>query len=712
MKTKFYLLMICIISLIVYWVWFFTMGIMTYGDWGFFFNETQKSLISLPYIWLANRSFGDLNISVSFYPVVFLLGILSNVFSYAVSERILYFYPSILVGFIGSFFLIKKIIYTNLAAFIGSIVYTFNIYFLIVRAGHLTLANSFAVAPLILLLFMLLLEERKYFYAVLAGLASFISSYYEFRAFYIIAWVLLLYFFYYIFLQKKEKHLKSLLAVGSLAIIPFVLTILLNTYWLLPFLKSSSLFTNDVFNRSLFGNEFFNMLYAITLFHPFWTGKGASSFILQPIPAYYWLIPFIAFLGLYLERKRKYVSFFGLIALLGILLTKQEGFPFNGLYPWLYKYFPGFNAYREASKFYFLIAIGYSVLIAGFIDWLWKKRLTNKLQILLKYLLTASIVFIFLWNTRPLVTRDVKALFVARNVPEDYILVKNFILQQPGYFRTLWIPDSSRWSIYSNTHPAVGLINIIDSNWNKFFKKYVVDSRTTSAELLIKFMQGVNSEQLLKIASVKYVFIPLADKMNDDNFFDNYAMPRQYYIDGLNRVPYLHKINIGTKDVVVYEIYDFISHISAADDPGLIGNKQNKAVEFDYVSQIQYKFKIKNVAKPFYVNFSDNYHLQWKLRIGDFSWIDALIRKDYFVAEKNHFKNDAGFNSYFVDPKLICRRFSCNKNIDGTYDISGTIYFSSQGYMYVGMIISGATLIAVLGYLLFVFGERLYGKKN
>jgi len=117
-------------------------------------------------------------------------------------------------------------------------------------------------------------------------------------------------------------------------------------------------------------------------------------------------------------------------------------------------------------------------------------------------------------------------------------------------------------------------------------------------------------------------------------------------------------------------------------------------------------------VKPFYVNFSDNYHLQWKLRIGDFSWIDALIRKDYFVAEKNHFKNDAGFNSYFVDPKLICRRFSCNKNIDGTYDISGTIYFSSQGYMYVGMIISGATLIAVLGYLLFVFGERLYGKKN
>jgi len=71
-------------------------------------------------------------------------------------------------------------------------------------------------------------------------------------------------------------------------------------------------------------------------------------------------------------RKNKDVVFFGVVALIGILLSKQVDDPFPGLYPWLFKNVPGFNAFREASKFYFLIALGYSVLIGSFVDWLWK----------------------------------------------------------------------------------------------------------------------------------------------------------------------------------------------------------------------------------------------------------------------------------------------------------------------------------------------------
>ncbi len=51
-------------------------------------------------------------------------------------------------------------------------------------------------------------------------------------------------------------------------------------------------------------------------------------------------------------RKREYILFFALVALVGMLLGKQVSEPFPTLYNWLYETLPGFNAFREASKFY------------------------------------------------------------------------------------------------------------------------------------------------------------------------------------------------------------------------------------------------------------------------------------------------------------------------------------------------------------------------
>ncbi|NCU42685.1 MAG: hypothetical protein EOM19_08355 [Candidatus Moranbacteria bacterium] len=69
-------------------------------------------------------------------------------------------------------------------------------------------------------------------------------------------------------------------------------------------------------------------------------------------------------------KKREYILFFALVALVGMLLGKQVSEPFPTLYNWLYETFPGFNAFREASKFYVLIALGYAVGIASLVDWL------------------------------------------------------------------------------------------------------------------------------------------------------------------------------------------------------------------------------------------------------------------------------------------------------------------------------------------------------
>jgi hypothetical protein len=45
----------------------------------------------------------------------------------------------------------------------------------------------------------------------------------------------------------------------------------------------------------------------------------------------------------------------------------------------------------------------------------------------------------------------------------------------------------------------------------------------------------------------------------------------------------------------------------------------------------------------------------------------------------------------------------CKKNPDGSYDINLTLYFKPQSYFYLGLIISGTTLIGCLGYLLYAW---------
>lgn len=57
------------------------------------------------------------------------------------------------------------------------------------------------------------------------------------------------------------------------------------------------------------------------------------------------------------------MQFFAVLALLGIFLSKQVAPPGGFVYKLLFDHFPGFSAFREASKFYVLIAMSYSVMI-------------------------------------------------------------------------------------------------------------------------------------------------------------------------------------------------------------------------------------------------------------------------------------------------------------------------------------------------------------
>lgn len=554
-KTYLIILLLIVIS-ISHWKWFFDYSILTYGDWSFFFKDTQKELVHLISLWNNYSNFGITNIGISASPYILMYSILANIASFAVTERLVFLWPSIIISCLSSYFLVKKITKSEIASVIGSFVFSYNTYLILGRTGHLTLMVSFALAPLIILLYIKTLEQKKYHLAIITGLFCFFASFYEIRAFYIIALVLFLYFFYYLFIIEKLQ-IKQVIKNSILGFLPFIIVILLNSYWLIS-IKSTAFSSTEILSRGLFGNSFMNIIQALALFHPFWTGSGPSGFAVQPLPSYFFIIPIAAILGIWLNRKNKNIIFFGIIALVGILLTKQAGEPFPNLYQWLYNYLPGFNAFREASKFYFLIALSYSVLIGAFITWLWKNWTKTKWQIYGKYILTIIIAFIFLWNIKPLITTEIKTLFVSRKIPNDYIILKDFILKQRNYFRTFWTPTNSRWSIYTNNHPKVSNVLTIQDDWKNFYsnkKNQLIQKK------IVNIYKKSFSEYLLNNSSSKYIIIPIQDTDNDDDFFRHYGKSRQFYIDQLNKISFLKKINIGTKELAIFENKNYLPHI-------------------------------------------------------------------------------------------------------------------------------------------------------
>jgi hypothetical protein len=710
-----FLILLLFLSTIFHHQWFFDFSPLTHGDWWFYFTETQKEFFDLPQLWTTG-GLGGVNLGSSMYPILAIWGSLSQVLSFQLLERLIYFWPSLFLAISGSYFLSRKIFGSGIAVFVGSAVYTYNSYFMLGRTGHLTLMAAFAIAPLVVLFFIKSLNERGSLNVILTSLFASIMVFYEIRAFYILIFVLFFYYLYQISLIGKWSSNK-IISLSFKAISPITVVVLINIYWILGFAKTQVLSSNVLFNRIFFGNELLSLPYSIALFHPFWTGGEPTKFIIQQIPYYIWLIPIFAFSGFYLNRKNKNIVFFGFIALLGILLSKQVAHPFSGLYQFLHTYLPGFNAFREASKFYFLIALGYSVLIAGFVDWIWKNWKKGKLQVYVKYFLTVLIVFIFLWNTKPLITGEINTLFVARTIHHDYLSVKDMLLKQNIYSRTLWVPTYSRFSFYSNEHPELSMVNMITGNWHDFIKTKSSDS-SIEGELMNELMNQPIADNLLDLSSIKYVIVPLRDTANDDNFFVHYGgHPPEFYKNALDELEYLERIDIGTEEIAVYENEGYRPHVYTTDNKETVtDNVPYSQVRHEMVNPTEYRVRLENARDPLYLNFSESFHPQWKLRIGEFNWFDALIDKNYFISDKNHFKNDAQLNSFRINPEEVCKvdkvHKVCKVNSDGSYYIEATIFFAPQSYMYFGGIISGSTLVGVVSYLFFVLGRRLYDKKK
>lgn len=530
----------------------FSWHIFTHADWMFRFGATLRDgLLASP--WIANAELGQADIILWRMPFNILFGWLG--LDMNIAEKLFVLWPAAILPAVASYMLIKKFLDSSFAALIGSIVFSCNTFFFAINTqGHLLLTVGFAVALFAFYAFSDAIERNDWSKGLWAVVLLSLTGLFDLRSLYLTVLLCGLYTLYRL-IPYRKLPLRLLIAMG-------IGTVAINAFWILPGLLSGDAFANEVLNRSLFGNSFWTLADAITLHHPFWNGSRPDWFVTSPIPLYFWVIPVAAVSGLIAQHKNSHVVFFGLLAILGVLLAKQVDQPFSNLYPWLFEHIPGFGAFREASKFYFFIALGYAVLIAALVQWLQQSWGGKAWRRYASYLLVALITGLFLWNIKPLASGEIATMHKPRDIPKDYLKLKDFLLSQPDHFRTYWIPRDSRWGIYTNQHPKLTGTYSIENLWKQYANADVSDSKKISPALN-DFLRSVQSEKLLASAAVKYVIVPAQDIQNDDDFFKYYGQNRQDYIDLLDKTAYLRRIDIGTKEVVVYENKEYDPYIGA-----------------------------------------------------------------------------------------------------------------------------------------------------
>lgn len=656
---------------IVFWSWF-SPGPIIGGDWPYFFEEMLSEFRLYPQSWnpmysnglggVIQNYFLNQYLHLTVYLFVNILHI-----SWIVTYKVLWFglFLALASFSIGYLFRIFFPSYTAWQFVVSVFLFAVNTYILmIVGGGQMGIALAYAITPFVLSLFIQCIDfivalpenftiknSIKIFFkkSIILGLVLATQIMFDPRMAYMTIIVIGIYFFLQI---KAYTHFTpvSLFAIFGV-ILPVLISILLHMQWILPLLvfRSNPLPEGVTSTQGFLFFSFADFSHAFSLLHPNWPenifGKTyflKSEFLGLPLLAYSSLL-FVT-VSKFNTRKvsiDRMVVFFSLLGLLGAFLAKGAIPPFGDINQWLFAYVPGMNLFRDPTKFYTLIALSYSILIPFSIFQVYayiKKKL--KTQSYLPHLLFLCTVLYLSFLISPAIYGKLGGTFQKHEIPREYIELKDFLLSQPEFFRTLWVPKQSRFAFVSSNHPAIEAMPLFEA--------------TTAAETVLAIKVHLSQDYLVKL-SVRYIIIPydsLGEIFLKDRKYNH--TERMEVEKQLDTIPWLKKRKSGN-----ISIYETISY----NDRFILQNEGGSSYEM--ISPTKYSVLL-NTKSENRLIFSENYNPYWIGKIGN--------------RTMQSIKTDEGLNSFIVP--------------FGEYRMD--VFYRPDVYYFYGRIIAIATFLVVI----------------
>lgn len=644
-KANSLFILLIAIYIFAYRAWFLS-GIIFGGDFPFFYDNF--SLIDFPYAWSILGSFGLGGYGVpllwSYAPVAIPVLLLEKVnITWQLIERIGILFPYLAISIISSWYGFGRIFKEQEIKLIASVVFLLNTFILMLIGGGLvSTALALALLPTIFAVF---LNKTKTRSGLLIGMFMGLQVTLDLRIAFLTVCILSIYFLIHILSDKTNVTSKLIKAF----ILPGIIAFMLNTYWIIPTLiiRRNPL---DLVGETYTGIKILEFLSftkfenAFSLLSPIWpenifgkVGFLKPEFLLLPLFAF----SALAFLKNEKRGMRILVIFTGIISLIGIFMAKGVNPPLGEVYSFFYKYIPGFQMFRDSSKWFVLILFGYSILIPYTVS---KIIEFNKP---IRKLIIVLLAFYFIFLLRPAFNGNLTKLFITTPIPSDYYYFKKFVESQNQYFRTGWYPNYSRLIFGPANNIAVPL--------SEFLATYDPNKLKTELE---------NSKTLIEHSSIKYIGV--TNDFKHEIFLTDRKYDEKKYEDALKdleTITWLKKARTFGK-IVIFEVPSYKDHFWSP-NPGL-------KISYKYINPTKYLVSLQNARQADLLIFSESYDSKW------------IIRNEEFEISSSKF-NDK-FNSYKL-PR------------SGNYAFE--VYYTPQDWVDMGVIVSFLSLLSILSLLLF-----------
>ncbi len=656
-----------LLALIVFRSWF-GLDLIAGGDFQIYYPEMLKDLSSSPsaWNWTVRSGLGANGASLlwNYLTVSFPISILGSGLGldWQLVQRIGYLYPFLLLIIISPYIFFRKFFSFPWVLFPISI-FCFNTYILMLTAGgQIFLSLAYALAPLVFYCFYKLLRNKfisistRVNAVIVTTLVFSLQLLFDVR----IAYVALTAVAFYVLLAVVffRANIKNLISFPPV----FLGTALLHAFWILPtiLLRQNPLealgseFVSvgiiDFFSFAKFENT-------ISLLQPNWPENiFGKTYFLKPEFLFLPILAFSSLLFIKNEKKevKELVVFFAITALFFAFLSKGTTDPFGKLYSWMFSNIPGFVMFRDPTKWYVGIAFAYAFLIPFTVKKIYEKiksidKFLVKNQIFnMQNLFLLILILYLLFLIRPALSGQLGGIFKTTQVPMEYLELREFITNQPEYFRTIWIPQSSKYSFYSSNYPLISGTGLLGN--------YSIDT-------VAKELSKDSSRAVLEQASVRYIIVPydhdgvifLTDRMYDE---------KKYLktISEIEKVSYVKEVE-GFGKIKVFEVPNSKDHF--------FGTRQELDISWVKKSSSEYSLSIKNARKGEVLVFSENF---------DKNWEASNVKLTYFQESIPYNKF---FNSFILPA-------------DGEYPIR--VYYKPQNLVKKGIIISlmGVAIIVII----------------
>lgn len=478
------------------------------------------------------------------------------------------------------------------------------------------------------------------------------------------------------------------------------------------------------------------------------------------------LFSLIIFSTFFYINKKKSILYFYILTIISLFLFKGINSPLGNINQFIYNNLPYIMVFFRNIQYITVFTIFCYAILLGFLFDIINTKL--KLRFYLYSLTGIAAIILILFNSNPFFLGGLTKNLQLYNLNSSYKYLYNKLSNDFEDYRIFWLPpvqpmgfNNSKYyghdpMFFGSPKPSIG------NYWSQPIEKMIIKQSYLE--------NNSNIGKLLAFVNVKKIVYREDFESHYPSFGGKEFEPYTTFLPNSNLKEFIKKqksfkleetIN---KNIEVYNNSTFLPHLYLTDNPIFIEGSVSDMVKIietdnftidnnafflsDNISKLQwnflkqfswynkdiplfaykkinptkYKITINNAESPFFLIFLENYNPEWKVYIDykNDKKEKAITFNNYLntnemkkalifnlrdisylfktpLDENKHFMVNGYANAWYIDP------------IDtGSGNVELVVYFKTQSYTYIGIIISFSTMISCTIYLIssFIRGLR------